>query len=228
MGFPVPKEYKWNDDGSTTVVYINGLQLIGIPNPDFIGGGGGDINEKLLKQVTNTLTSVRLDLDGLPWKERSFNSSTALTSVFMENVGSGYGQYCFYNCTGLITGVLKASESFALPSHTFNGCTHMTALDLTDFTLNAGSSLLNASALKTLIIRNASVAVLGNINVFSGTPFASGGTGGTLYVPSALISDYQAASNWSTILGYENNSIVAIESSDYKNAYADGTPISVD
>lgn len=58
------------------------------------------------------------------------------------------------------------------------------------------------------------------------TQFASNGTGGTLYVPQALISSYQSATNWSTILGYANNSIQAIEGSQYENYYADGTPMS--
>ena len=80
--------------------------------------------------------------------------------------------------------------------------------------------------LTTLILRRSSVIGMPNINCFSGTPFASGGTGGTLYVPQSLVSSYQSASNWSTILGYAHNSIVAIEGSQYENYYADGTPIS--
>ena len=76
------------------------------------------------------------------------------------------------------------------------------------------------------MLRKTSVTTLGNVAHFDGTPFASGGTGGTLYVPQALIADYQAATNWSTILGYANNKILPIEGSIYKTQYADGTPIS--
>ena len=42
-----------------------------------------------------------------------------------------------------------------------------------------------------------------------------------VYVPSALIASYQAASNWST----KGDIFYAIEGSVYENAYADGTPI---
>ena len=60
---------------------------------------------------------------------------------------------------------------------------------------------------------------LGNVSAFTGTPFASGGTGGTLYVPQDLISSYQADTKWSTVLGYNaNNQIKAIEGSPYENA----------
>ena len=82
-----------------------------------------------------------------------------------------------------------------------------------------------ASKMLTLIIRKASIVSIANINSFNGTPFASGKTGGTLYVPSALISSYQSATNWSTILGYANNQILPIEGSIYETQYADGTPI---
>ena len=45
-----------------------------------------------------------------------------------------------------------------------------------------------------------------------------------VYVPSALVSAYQTASNWSTI--YANGvQFLPIEGSQYENYYADGTPI---
>lgn len=72
------------------------------------------------------------------------------------------------------------------------------------------------TAFNTLVLYNESLCKLSNIGVFNDTPFASGGTGGTLYVPSALISTYQSATNWSTILGYASNQIKAIEGSEWE------------
>jgi len=89
-----------------------------------------------------------------------------------------------------------------------------------------GPYIFQHSKLSTLILRQETkVAGLSNINSFGYTPFASDGSGGTLYVPSALISSYQSATNWSTILGYANNQILPIEGSQYENYYADGTAI---
>ena len=82
------------------------------------------------------------------------------------------------------------------------------------------------SALTTIILRKSNGVHSTGANSFNDTPFASGGAGGTLYVPSSLISSYQSASNWSTMLARAQNSIVAIEGSQYENYYADGTPIS--
>lgn len=69
-----------------------------------------------------------------------------------------------------------------------------------------------------LILRQTdAVPSLANTGAFSGTKFASGKAGGTLYVPNTMIASYQAASNWSTILGYETNSIVKLEGSPYES-----------
>lgn len=194
--------------------------------------GGGDPNENLLKLAKDILTSVDIDMSNANVKERLFNTAKALLHGRIRNMGASSGQYIFYNCTNLETAVLSGSGS--IPSHTFNACSKLTAIDIDGMTLGSGSAFYNATILSAVIIRNSTLANLGNLNVFQGTPFASGGTGGTLYVPNSLISSYQSASNWSTILGYANNQIKSIESThtdphapiDLTLYYADGTPIS--
>ena len=102
----------------------------------------------------------------------------------------------------------------------------LTACDILGGSKLGGSQVFaNCALLDTLILRANSVLTLTQINCFTNTKFASDGTGGTLYVPSSLIASYQAAANWSTILGYANNSIVAIEGTYYETHYADGTTI---
>ena len=103
--------------------------------------------------------------------------------------------------------------------------TKLKAVDFKACTYVDGTAFSGCTVLSTLVIRGSSLTTLSNISAFDATPFASGNAGGTLYVPSALISSYQAATNWSTILGYTNNSIEAIEGSIYETQYADGTPI---
>ena len=98
--------------------------------------------------------------------------------------------------------------------------------------IGANYTFRNATSLKYLVLRKTSV-VPTNTNSYTGTPFPSDGTGGTLYVPASLIASYQAAANWSTILGYANNQIKSIESThtdpdapiDLTLYYGDGTPI---
>lgn len=90
------------------------------------------------------------------------------------------------------------------------------------------------TALNTLILRKSdTITALNNVTAFQNTPFASGGTGGTIYIPKVLYDhlgdgtslDYKAASNWSTIDGYGTITWAQIEGSQYENYYADGTQI---
>lgn len=100
----------------------------------------------------------------------------------------------------------------------------LTAVDqLSGYALNGGEVFKGCTALKTVILRATSVVAMSGIGIFASTPFANGQSGGTLYVPSALIDNYQAATGWSTILGYPNNQILPIEGSIYETQYADGT-----
>lgn len=153
----------------------------------------------------------------------AFSDCAALTApVFMPlaDVGSS----SFAGCARLPCAVVGSFGAYA--SYSMYRNTALVAVDILGGNSMGGAKTFSGdTALKTLILRASSVCALGNLNIVEGTPFASGKSGGTLYVPSALIASYQAATNWSTILGYPNNQIKAIEGSIYETQYADGTPI---
>lgn len=76
--------------------------------------------------------------------------------------------------------------------------------------------------LNTIILRRSTaITSLTNINNFTSTPFASGKTGGTIYIPKVLYDelgtgstlDYKSATNWSTIDGYGTVTWATIEGS---------------
>ena len=70
-----------------------------------------------------------------------------------------------------------------------------------------------------VILRKSSVVTASNANAIKQLTTANGTT---IYVPQALLSTYQIATNWSSA----TRTYAAIEGSIYENAYADGTPIS--
>lgn len=140
----------------------------------------------------------------------------------------------FRTCSSIVYGIFPKAEH--IHQYSLLGCSRLQAVDVgakSTGVLTAANNLIHGSSafsgctvLNKLIIRQTNrIMALNNINAFNNTPFADGNAGGTLYVPQALIASYQAATNWSTILGYANNRIQAIEGSIYENAYADGTPI---
>lgn len=133
----------------------------------------------------------------------------------------------FQNCTSL---QYADSDSIgglntALGASVFSGCTSLTTCDFKIILNLAFNAFKNCSNLTTIIFRNNSVATLGNVNVFTGTPFEAGGSGGIIYVPSAQINSYQTASNWSTLYNQGSCTFKAIEGSYYETHHGDGTPI---
>ncbi len=150
--------------------------------------------------------------------KQAFSSCTGLTSINSSKITS-IGIGAFYGCSNLET--INLPEITSVPQNAFYGVKKVKTIDLPKVTSIGQSAFSPAniqqnSVFDTLILRSGTIATLDNINAFANTPFRSDGTGGTLYVPQALISSYQSANNWSTILGYPNNSIRAIEGSIYE------------
>ena len=102
--------------------------------------------------------------------------------------------------------------------------------------IDAGSAnnignIQGAGALSILILRKTTICGLTASSNFNNTPFKSGGTGGTIYIPKALYdhlgdggsSDYRAATNWSTIWGYGTITWAKLEGSPYEDPDFDDT-----
>lgn len=105
----------------------------------------------------------------------------------------------------------------SMPTAFLQGCYLLTKIDCGKLEQINSQSMANCSQLQTLIIRANQVCTINNTNAFVGTAFYTNGTGGTLYVPQALIASYQADTNWATVLAYNpNNQILAIEGSPHE------------
>lgn len=187
-------------------------------------GGGGGISVNGI--ATGTEPSGAIEITSSTMVANAFANNSAITSV--HSSCPIFGGYAFQSCTSLKTAVftnLNNASNGDIPQQGLSYCA-LEKVDISGSRTIQSNGMRNNASLTVLILRKtAAVVNLQNIAAFTSTPFASGGTGGTLYVPNALKSSYQSASNWSTILGYENNSIQAIEGSYYETHYADGTPI---
>lgn len=197
--------------GSRTFDGCTSLDTVNFPSATIFGEycfRGTAITELTTQQVPNLVSIGSYGLRG----------ATALRRIFLPNASVG-----LYGCaqlTALTTAVFNGSSYYS----NFEGCSNLSAVDMSTNRVNR-AMFSGCSNLSVLVHRATSQQALENISAFTSTPFADGGSGGTLYVPQALISAYQAAANWSTILGYENNQILPIEGSVYETQYADGTPI---
>ena len=94
---------------------------------------------------------------------------------------------------------LKKLAKVDLPAATiindyaFNGCTALTTVDLYAATSIGDRAFYNCKKLNSMIIRSETMCTLSNTNAFTNTPGSS-----YIYVPSALLESYRAATNWST------------------------------
>lgn len=89
-------------------------------------------------------------------------------------------------------------------SGVFSQCATLERIDFGSSMVNPNASVCgvrkdlftNCTLLTTVIFRASTMLRLENVNAFTGTPIASGT--GYIYVPSALVDSYKAATNWST------------------------------
>lgn len=206
-------------------------------------GGGGEWTTDGL--ATNSEPSGDITINVSEIGLNAFINKSGITGLNAPNA-TRFNNTCFSLCTNLRS--VNAPKAEHLGYNSFRNCSFPVivlpsislrldgavferneALRVADFGVSCpkieSSCFLGCTLIESIIIRNQSLVALAAVNAFNLTPFASGGTGGTLYVPQALISEYQNATNWSTILGYANNQILPIEGSQYETHYADGTVI---
>lgn len=159
----------------------------------------------------------------------AFTNCTALTSVDMPLFEGFTSNYVFYNCSNLVE--IRLPNCNRLYDRTFQGCSKLKRVILNankraPSTSAFGTYCFYGTVLDTLVLGGTDDALwkLGNINAFDNTPFKSGGTGGTIYIPEALYNklgdgsslDYQSATNWSTLHSRGTVTWAKIEGSIYE------------
>lgn len=98
-----------------------------------------------------------------------------------------------------------------------NACQSLELVDIGKAKSIAANTFANCYKLQTLIMRRTSVTTCANVSAFLNTPLRGRNSlTANIYVPSALIDSYKAASVWTTINGYGYVTWNAIEGSPYE------------
>lgn len=163
-------------------------------------------------RCNNTLTSYSSD-NVTNVNQYALYACTKLKSVSLPNAVT-IGNNAFDICIALTDVHIPAATTIG--GSAFSSCNELSFLDLPSATSIGSGAFYICPKLSTLVLRSSTVCELKNENAFNSTPFASGGTGGTVYVPSSLIASYQTASNWSTLYNAGTCNFVAIEGSEYE------------
>lgn len=125
------------------------------------------------------------------------------------------GGYACTNCKSLKKAELPALTNGGT-SALFASCTALEYADMGNTDSVSANTFLSCGNLMRVILRGNTVSSLQNVSAFTGTPYATNGTGGKIYVPEALIEEYKTATNWSVLYGYGKCEFVPIEGSEYE------------
>lgn len=182
--------------------------------------GGGNIDAF----IDRSITTASSDLTKIG--AYSFAYCDKLTTANFPNVTT-IGLQCFYKCVSLSSinfpvaqlisnnafNGCEALETAVFPqvenigSFAFNTCYNLKTLDFHKQTTIGTQSFANCYSLTAVILRSNTVCPLTASGLFDNSYHMLGtvnatynpnGARGYVYVPSALINEYQAATNWST------------------------------
>ena len=229
-----------SDSGSATLKtggkYCEGD--IGVEYVKPSGGGTDYLEQLILRTLTSysnsTITSVgqqsfyqywplvEVDFPNVTTVGAQAFQGTKLTNIFFPKATCNSNS--FAQCTSAITAVVGKFGS----DRTLSGCSKLKKVDICLQTNVGARTFEICSVLDTIIIRSTTLCRMTEAasDVFRrATKFLSGGSGGEIYVPEALIDTYKSATNWSTLDGYGTVTWKKIEGSYYETHYADGTVI---
>lgn len=168
------------------------------------------------KGVTDTATSVVDVGDKIATIQQG--GGTDYMDMFLKNQSASYQNDSVTNLSAIslqawtnLTGVTFKNATGVVSTNAFYNCTNLTFADLGSVTRLNGDAMRN-SGIKTLILRCQFMVVINNAGPFNGTPMVNG-SGGTIYVPSALKSTYEANAKWQLLT---TATFAAIEGSIYE------------
>lgn len=147
----------------------------------------------------------------------AFFGCTNLALTELPNGVTSIGDSAFYSCTNLALTELPSGVT-GIGADVFYSCKGLQQLDAQNVDTIGSRAFSSCSNLTKLVLRKSGTAcTLKNVNAFNTTPMrGTGGKSGTVYVPSALISTYQTATNWSTLYSAGYLTFAAIEGSEYE------------
>lgn len=184
---------------------------------DKLSAIGEAIREKTGKEELLTLDQMateisRIETGGLDFSVGLLDGT--LTEYKNDKV-TRLRTYAFYY-NSAIKRVILPSMTGICNDNSFRNCTSLEFFDAPCSKLST-TCFAGCSALKTLVLRKIdSTCTLLSVNSFTSTPFAEGGSGGAVYVPSALIESYKTETNWSALYEAGTCNFIAIEGSEYE------------
>ena len=147
----------------------------------------------------------------------AFQGCTSLALTELPSGVTTISSSVFYNCTTLALTDLPSGVT-SIGGSAFQNCIGLQQLDAQNVGTIGSYAFSGCHSLTELVLRKSDTACkLSNVSAFASTPMRGyNGMSGTIYVPSALISTYQTATNWSTLYNAGHLTFAAIEGSKWE------------
>ena len=203
-----------NVETISTECFSNCAALTALNLPSCTSFGSSAAQE--CNQLQSVSLQIAVDIGGF-----AFKGCTSLVNVHLPAFRTATERCIFSGCSSLqritLPSLIDTKDAYMMSTGgMFGNCTSLEEVDFGSLTRLGDRCFRACSSLTKLIIRSSTVSNLSNVNAFDLSPFSADGSGGTLYVPQNLISQYEQATNWSVILAYPNNQILPIEGSPYE------------
>ncbi len=133
--------------------------------------------------IPSTVTSIG---------DNSFYYCTGLTSITIPDKVTSIGDYAFRGCTGL-TSIIIPDKVTSIGDYAFEGCTGLTSVTIGSGVTSIGDyAFFGCTKLATVEVK-ATTPPTGGYNMFYNCSSSL-----KIYVPTASVSAYKAASGWSS------------------------------
>lgn len=172
------------EDCFKNVGSLDMLRTVNWPEAKSVGGNAFDGCQSLVEFNSGGVTHI---------SATAFRNCKALKTIGgFESIVKTY-QSAFMNCSSLEEAKLTNIETMI--SGCFYSCTSLKKVDIGEKLASIdGNTFYNCSSLEALIIRKTTLCKLSSTTTFNGSLVNSGR--GYIYVPKALLTEYQAATNW--------------------------------
>ena len=152
----------------------------------------GGSNADLIDLIERDITSINIPSGTTRIGKSAFSGCTGLTSITIPSSVTTIGEEVFYGCGGL-TSVTIPNSVTSIGSSAFGFCTNLNSITIPNSVTSIGSWAFRSTTgiVSFICLPTTPPSFEGYSNQFMGTTYP-------IYVPSASVATYKAASGWSS------------------------------
>ena len=147
-------------------------------------------------ELCSSLTSITIPSGVTSIKQSTFYKCSNLTGITIPNSVTSIGTYAFYKCSSL-TSITIPSGVTSINNYTFAYCSSLNSINIpSGVTIINSNAFYGCTSLESVTIEYSTSKI-----TYEDSAFYNISSSAKLYVPSNLLSDYQADTSWDGAFG---------------------------